>query len=284
MPGAACTGPAREGEPETMEPVCVAIVDDEPLARRRLRRLLEAEGGIEIVGEFGDGREAAKAVPGLAPDVLFLDVRMPHLDGFTALEAMGDAIPWIVFVTAYEEYAVRAFEVRALDYLLKPVDAPRLHDTLERVRRTLAETAPDQRLARIATALDDLRSGQSALRDSLAGGPSRYPEHLLVKDGSEAHFIATDEIDWIAAAGNYVQVHAGRRTHTVRRGMDELERLLDPDRFIRIHRSTIVRVDRIERLRPRSGGAWTVELTGGTELVLSRGYRARLFDRIGGDL
>lgn len=261
----------------------VLIADDEPLARRRLRRLLSPHDDVVVVEECPDGFSFVEAVARHEPDVAFLDVRMPGLDGFEALARLEpDRCPEIVFVTAFDQYAVRAFEVEAVDYLVKPVDAERLGAALSRVSRRV------ERGGSGSTSLRGLANAIQSTRRDLRAGLSRIghggARHLLLKEGSDANLVAVDDIDWIEADGNYVSVHAGDRCHLVRRTLSGLEDVLDPTQFARIHRSTIVNLDRVERLTPGYAGSYFVFLRDGTELTLSRGYRADLLGRLGTSL
>jgi len=197
--------------------------------------------------------------------VVFLDVRMPELDGFQTLDALGDDTPRIVFVTAYAEHAVRAFEVHALDYLLKPVDGDRLSETMARIRDQLHDKAPTDQREHVADLIKAVRREQAQIQDAIAHVQGRYPERLLLKDGADASFVRTREIAWIEAAGNYVRIHAIDGAHLVRRTISELEHTLDPDRFVRIHRSTIVNLDCVDRLSPAFAGAYFVHLKNGKE-------------------
>jgi two-component system LytT family response regulator len=257
------------------------IVDDEQLARDRLVRLLATEQDVHVCGQAATGSEAVAAIRRHRPDVVFLDIRMPGLDGFEALSSLrDDEIPWIVFVTAFPEYAARAFDVPAIDYLVKPVVAERLRRTLDRIRQQRSDR-PAPGHSRLRRLLDRLHSDHEALKEVLERTPSAHGTRLLLRDGSRTRFVKTSEIDWIGAEGNYVSVHVGKTTHLVRTSLGELEATLDPDRFARVHRSTIVNLDRIDRLSPSHAGAYTVLLIDGTELSLSRGYRDRLFARMG---
>jgi two-component system LytT family response regulator len=246
------------------------IVDDEPLARHRLRALLDGDPDIAIVGESGDGGQAVAAVQELRPDLLFLDVQMPVLDGFEVLEALtGEPMPVVIFVTAYDRYAVKAFEVHALDYLLKPFDKDRFAAALQRakdhVRR--AETAN----------LED------RLRKLLQTAPNRpgVSDRLVVKSGGRVYFVRVDDIDWIEAAGNYVRLHVGKEEHLLRQSLSALESKLDAGRFVRIHRSTIVNVERIRELQPAFHGDYVIILHDDTELALSRSCRDKLEEALG---
>jgi two-component system LytT family response regulator len=246
------------------------IADDEPVARRRIRRLLQQATDVEVVGQCGDGAAAVDAIRTLAPDVVFLDVQMPELDGFAVLQAIGaDAMPGVIFVTAFDEYAIRAFDVHALDYLLKPVDGDRLLRAVDRARSWLG----DRRRPRTDPRLEALLARLSSDRRFLTRLPVRFDGRLLVVDLSD--------VDWMGAADNYVALHVGTREMLVRGTMGQLERELDPSRFVRVHRSTIVRVDRIRELSPLSHGDFALTLEDGTRLTMSRGYRTRVEHLLG---
>ena len=241
------------------------VVDDEPLARRRLRRLLERDPEIETVSDCGDGHAAVAAITEHAPDLVFLDVQMPEIDGFAVLERLpAGRTPLVVFVTAYDQYALRAFEVSAVDYLLKPFDRRRFEKALQRAKARLAAEAGDGLGQRTLALLEELRARSSHL------------DRLVVKAGGRAFFLKTDEIDWIEAEGKYVRLHVGRESHLLREPIGTLEAQLDPRRFLRIHRSTIVNIDRIRELQPWFHNEYRVLLRDGTELMLSRGCRKKL--------
>jgi two-component system LytT family response regulator len=244
------------------------VVDDEPVARRRLRRLLRHDADVQIVGECGDGAAAVEAVRALVPDVVLLDVQMPELDGFGFLQTLApEEIPVVIFVTAYDRYAVRAFDVHALDYLLKPVDGERLERAMARARIRVADRRgsparhADDRIMELLTELTSER---------------RYLTRIPVRTEGRLIVVPLSGVDWVAAADNYVTLHAGTQSHMVRETMGRLERELDPDCFVRIHRSTIVRIDRVKELIPDFHGDYTVILKNGTRLTLSRTYRAKL--------
>lgn len=240
----------------------VLIVDDEPPARRNLRALLKCDAEIELVKECGNGREAVSSIRALQPDLVFLDVQMPELDGFAVLEQLaGQPLPVIIFVTAYDQYALKAFEVSALDYLLKPFSDERFRKALEQAKRQIAQqNASDlgQKLLRLLGA-----------REAKTEAP-RYLTRLLVKTTGRVIFIRTEEIDWIEAYDNYIRLHVSGKAHLLRQTMNELEAGLDPEQFARIHRSTIVNLDRIQELRPHFNGEHLIILQDGTELKLSR--------------
>jgi two-component system LytT family response regulator len=249
------------------------IVDDEALARERIRQLLDKEADIEILGECADGRDAVTAIGQLKPDLVFLDVQMPELDGFGVLEQLDRrAMPAIVFVTAYDQFALRAFEVHALDYLLKPFDSGRFKKALERVRERIP-SKPDTDLSR--------RVGE--LLAELKPGP-RPQNHLAVKSGGKVLLVRIDEIDWVEAADNYVNLHVGADSHLHRETMTALEARLPADKFMRISRSTMVNIERIKELQPMFHGEYSVILRNGTRLTLSRRYRGKVNQLLGKEL
>jgi len=244
----------------------VLVVDDEPVARRRLRRLLREIADVDIAGEAGDGRSAASAIRSLAPDIVLLDVQMPEMDGFEVLQAVGgDRLPAVIFVTAFDRYALRAFEVHALDFLLKPVSAVKLAGALECARTRIAERRGTTLDPRVLDLLNDL-----------AGGRQRFLSRLPVKLRDRVIVIDLVDVDWIKAADNYVTLHVGGTAYPARETMSRLERELDPERFVRIHRSAIVQVDRIKELLPDFHGDFAVVLRDGTRVTLSRTYRSKV--------
>ena len=248
-----------------METISTLIVDDEPLARERLRVLLGADPEVEVAGECADGFEAEEAIRSLAPDLVFLDVQMPERDGFGVVEAVGvDRFPVVVFVTAYDQHALRAFEVHALDYLLKPFDEERFARTLARAKAQVRSVADGDVQRRVLSLVEELRARPAHL------------ERVMVKTGGHLAFVRTDEIDWIKAEGNYVRLHAGGAAYMLRETISNLEAQLDPERFLRIPRSTIVNLDRVAEIHPLFHGEYRVVLRDGTKLTLSRGYRDRL--------
>jgi two-component system, LytTR family, response regulator len=257
------------------------VVDDEPLARRGIRARLARIDGIEVVGECGDGREAIAAIRGLTPDLVFLDVQMPGLDGFGVLEQIGaDSMPMVVFVTAYDAHAVRAFDVHALDYLLKPIDDERFDRAIERVRRRMAERREGTLGQRLAALLAEYGRAPASEGVQPKGADPR-DARLLVKDRGRIVLVDVSEIDWVQADGDYVRVHVGGRGHLIRETMAAMEARLDPACFARIHRSAIVNVRRIRELRPQPNREYVVVLRDGTQLRLSRSYRDRLGSILG---
>jgi two-component system, LytTR family, response regulator len=249
-----------------MSKVRTLIVDDEPLARGRLRQLLEDQIDIEIIGECEDGVTALQAIREERPDLVFLDVQMPELDGFGLLQELGqESMPAIIFVTAHDQFALRAFEVHALDYLLKPFDAERLQRSLTRARGWLERRGGE-----------DLGTKLSALLTDLRGPAAKLQDRLAVKSSGRVVLLKYEEIDWIEAADNYVNLHVGKESHLLRETMNNLEQRLPAERFLRISRSTIVNLDRVRELQPMFHGEYAVILRDGVRLSLSRGYRDRL--------
>ncbi len=244
----------------------VLIVDDEALTRRAIRRLLSSERDMEVIGECEDGEHALETVRTGSVDVLFLDVRMPRKDGFQVLEELASgSLPLVVFVTAYQEFAVRAFEFNSIDYLLKPFDRTRFQRTLARIRERLQTERQAEESASVKEILRYLRSGA---RSSLC---------IPVKQRRKVLLIRQETIDWIEAADNYMILHCAKHEHMIRKTMRELEGILDQGRFARIHRSMLVNVDRIESFEPNPEGDYTVMLNTGRQLTLSRNYRDRVF-------
>lgn len=248
----------------------VLVVDDEPLARRKLRRLLLAESDVGQVAEAASGTQALDLLAGASVDVMFLDVQMPGWSGFELLERLpADRVRVVVFVTAFDEYAVQAFEVEAVDYLLKPFDRARLQTALGRARQRLAERGKD------------LPAHIRALVDLLGPAP-RHIERFPVRKADGIVLVAADDVDWIEAQGNYVALHVGNECHLVRRTMASLEPRLDPRRFARVHRTAIVNLERVAALRPWSKDEHVVVLKSGTRIPSSRGFRDQLEVRLGG--
>jgi two-component system LytT family response regulator len=247
----------------------VLLVDDESLAREMLREMLQDDPQVTIVGESCNGHEALEAIRTHSPDLIFLDVQMPELGGFELLEALGKDIPRVIFVTAYDQYAVRAFEVHALDYLLKPFDQERFDISWQRARAQILRDRDGGTDQRILALLEEMKAGK------------KYLERLVIKASGRIYFLETAEIDWIEAEGNYVSVHSAKKTHLLRETISSLEAQLDPKQFLRIHRSSIVRIDRIQELQPWFHGEYRIILQNGTQLTLSRNYRDKLQEALG---
>ena len=268
--------------------ISTVIVDDEPLARKGLSLRLAEFDNIEIVGECKNGIEAVTLIPQVRPYLVFLDIQMPGLNGFQVinkLQELKQPMPLIVFVTAFDSYAIKAFDVHALDYVLKPVDGKRLQDAVDKVLLTLEREQQDgnnQKLARLVADFtgDDcedilrrLASGESITTNS-------YPDILAIKDGSEVTRVAINEIQWIDAAGDYMCVHATEKTHIMRRTMKELENDLDPKKFVRAHRSAIVNINFVQKMISHISGEYHLILNNGTELKVSRSHRDRVKEMI----
>lgn len=242
------------------------IVDDEPIARRGILRLLRQEADIDVIEECGDGASAVAAIASLAPDLVFLDVQMPELDGFAVIEAVGaERMPAVVFVTAFDDHAVRAFDSQALDYVLKPIDPERFRRALQRARAHLAR--PDS---------DLVRRVALALRTIGRGEVRRYPSRLAIRSDGRVRLLDIDEVDRIVAAGNYVEVHSGAKQHLLRETMTRLEARLDPERFVRISRGAIVGIDHVREVQALFNGDFVVILKNKTQVNGSRRYRAAL--------
>ena len=247
----------------------VVVVDDEPVARRGLIRLLEAEDGVEVVGRAADGEEALAVLRRERPDVVFLDVEMPGADGLLVAEELRaiEHPPLVVFVTAFDQYAVQAFELEAADYVLKPFDTERLRQVLGRVRTQLRRFA-----------LDDLDAGARILRE--LGGPGladrRAADRLVIREGGTVVFLRPDEVDWIEAAGNYVRVHAGRERHLVRSTLSSMEDRLAPHGFLRASRSALVNLARVRKVDPGGSGTYVAVLEDGRRIPISRRAVPRL--------
>jgi two-component system LytT family response regulator len=244
--------------------VRVVVADDEPIGRQRLLRLLQAEPDIDVVAACADGEEAVEAIREHVPDVVLLDIQMPQLDGFEVVAAMGEAQhPAVIFVTAHDQYALRAFDVHAFDYLLKPVDADRLRQAMSRAAAAPPRPPQGSMTRRILALLEELNT-----RDR-----GRGRDRLVVRTPERAFFLRADTIDWIEAAGKFVHLHVARSVHALRESMAELEQQLDPTRFVRISRSVIVNLDRIQEIQPWFQGDYVLILTDGTRLTSTRGYR-----------
>lgn len=259
------------------EKIRTLIVDDEPLARRNLRVLLEKDPQIEIVDECRNGLEAIKAINSVSPDLIFLDIQMPEIDGFDVLERVGpDQIQAIIFVTAFDQYALKAFEVHALDYLLKPFDDERFSFALRRAKSQIEA----REINRVSKRLLALLEERESLAREKAGGEKNYLTRLMIKASGRVILLKVDEIDFVEADGNYAKLHVGRKSHLLREKMHDLEGQLDPAKFVRIHRSIIVNLDRIKELHPHFNGDYIVVLEDGRQLRMSRTRRENLEARL----
>lgn len=253
--------------------ISALLVDDEPIARRRLRRLLQAEPDVEVAGECGSAEEAKGFLAARRVDLLFLDIQMPGEDGFAVVEAAGEPKPEVVFVTAFHEHAARAFDVDAVDYLLKPFDGERVARALARVRRNLAPGGPG------AGETERLRS----LFENLIKGKS-YRSRILIRSIGKISFVPVEDVAWFEAEGNYVRLHTASAKPLVRETLSRLERELDPERFVRVHRSAMVNLARVRELERQATGDHTLVLDNGARLTVSRSYREAFERAIGGRL
>ena len=261
------------------EKIRTLIVDDEPLARRNLRVLLEDDPQIEIVEECRNGREAVKAINSLSPDLIFLDIQMPEWDGFDVLARVDpERIHAIIFVTAFDQYALKAFEVHALDDLLKPFDDERFAYALRRAKSQIEAREINRVSKRLLTLLEERELHRQSGDDSM--GEKSYLTRLMVKASGRVVLLKVGDIDFIEADGNYAKLHVGRKAHLLREKMHDLEGRLDPAQFVRIHRSVIVNLDRIKELHPHFNGDYIVILEDGRQLRLSRTRRENLEARL----
>ncbi len=252
------------------------IVDDEPLARRNLRVLLESDPQIEIMGECRNGLEAVKAIESAPPDLLFLDIQMPGMDGFDVLAQVGpERVQAIIFVTAFDQYALKAFEVHALDYLLKPFDDARFARALQEAKTQIEKHEISKLTHKLLALLEERETDRKHRR-----GQKTYLTRLMIKLASRVILLKVSDIDWIEADGNYAKLHVGRKSHLLREKMQDLEEQLDPRKFVRIHRSIIVNLERIKEMHPHFNGDYILVLEDGTQLKLSRSRRDNLETRL----
>jgi two-component system LytT family response regulator len=251
-------------------PIRAVIADDEALARKFIRRMLKDDSDVEIVGECGSGKEAVAMIRKQNPDLVFLDVQMPEMDGFAVLESIGvERLPEIIFATAYEQYAIRAFELHALDYLLKPFDQARFKDAIRHAKERFRSERQNEGRTQISALLESIKN------------KSQYLDRLMIKASGRITFLSTDEINWIEADDKYVHLHTGKISPMVRQTLSAMETQLDPRKFRRIHRSAIVNVERIKELQPLFSGEHSILLQDGTKLTLSRNYKDKLFELLG---
>jgi two-component system, LytTR family, response regulator len=260
-------------------PLRALVVDDEPLARRGLKLRLSDVADVEIVDECNNGREALASIARLTPDLVFLDIQMPGLDGFDVVrELQSDSMPLIVFVTAFDRYAINAFEVNAVDYLLKPVEQPRLEEAVRRARSMVDATKANDHKARLMNLIVSMTGHSESTIESLVEhrGEQRYPPRLTIRDGINVAIVPVRDIEWIDAAGDYMCIHVGNTTHVMRVTMKQLEGLLDPVSFLRVHRSTLINAEHVVGLTAHDNGEFFVTLSQGARLKVSRGYRDRV--------
>jgi len=256
--------------------VRVLIVDDEELAREGIRMLLANFPDTEITGECSNGFDAVSMIQERKPDLVFLDVQMPGMDGFGVVEQIGtDKMPLVIFVTAYDKYALRAFEIHAFDYLLKPIEDERFEKTFQSALARLgqSENSVNQRLVEL---IEDLKSQRKQVSENNSQPAPKYLERIVVKTARSIFFVGVEEVDYFEAAGNYVEIHTGQKTHLVRETITRLESRIDPQKFLRIKRSIIVNIKRIKELQPLFNGEFAVILQNGTELISSRRFRKKL--------
>jgi two-component system, LytTR family, response regulator len=258
------------------EKIKTLIVDDEPLARRNIRLLLEKDPQIEILDECRNGREAVKAINALSPDLIFLDIQMPEMDGFDVVARVGpEHIQAIIFVTAFDQYALKAFDVHALDYLLKPFDDERFTHALRRAKAQIEAREINKLGRRLLALLEERESDRQTSMNQ-----KTHLTRLMIKASGRVVLLKVDEIDLIEADGNYAKLHVGRKAHVLREKMHDLEEQLDPAKFVRIHRSIIVNLDRIKEMHPHFNGDYVVVLEDGRQLRLSRTRREALIHRL----
>ncbi len=249
------------------------VVDDEPLARAMIREMLDSDSEVEIVAECANGREAVEVIKSSAPDIVFLDIQMPEIGGFEVLESLEPhAHPYVIFVTAYDQYAVRAFEVHALDYLLKPFDRERFEGAWQRAKSQIKLDRTSRRDQDIIALLEELKAGP------------RFLERLVIKNGGRVFFLHVQDVHCIEAEGNYVRVYDNQKGYLLRETISSLEEQLDPKQFLRIHRSAIVKIDRIKEMQPWFHGEYRIIMENGKQLALSRNYRANLQEAVGNGL
>lgn len=267
----------------TTRPVRVLIVDDEPLARQRIEDLLAREPNVEIVGTADTGSAAIDAIRSLHPDLLFLDVQMPGKTGLEVARAIGpDSMPATIFVTAYDSHALQAFDLAALDYLVKPFDDERFEQAFRRARR-IAELEQTGKLHERLRALlgEEQAAGTQAPSGEAATRHVRFLDRIAVESKGKVRFVPVDDVDYIAASGPYAEIVVGGRKHVIRETMQTLEERLDPSRFMRVHRSAIVQLDRVDTLLRGAGGDYEIQLKDGTRLRVSRSRRDELAERLG---
>lgn len=262
-----------------MSAIRTLIVDDEVLAREMIAELLAGDSEIEIIGECGNGLEALMMIQSESPDLVFLDIQMPDLDGFSLIERVGlKQMPMTIFVTAFDRYALRAFTVHALDYLLKPFDHERFYESLERAKFQLHNQGLENVKKHITDLLTDLKfNPRENKSDALSISQKKdYRNRLAVKSNGRLFFLKVKEINWIEAAGDYVHLHTDKKSHLIREKIGDIAIKLDPEMFLRIHRSTIVNIELIKDIQPLFKGEYIVTLTNDKQLNLSRGYRDKL--------
>jgi two-component system, LytTR family, response regulator len=270
--------PGEQAPLSGLPPIRVLIVDDEALGRLRVHDLVRSESGVEVIGEAADGEAAVKAIRELQPDLVFLDVQMPKKSGLDVVKEVGaERMPMTIFVTAYDRYALQAFDVAALDYLVKPFDDERFEQAFRRARRSLALEGVDRARTQLLRMLreSEIGSRAPAAKHAAADGV-RYLERIAVETHGQVKPIPVSQIDYISAAGPYAELHVGDRRYVIREAMQALEDRLDPNQFMRVHRSVIVRLDLVKALHRGGGGDYELQMKGGVRLRVSRSRRAGL--------
>lgn len=265
-----------------MTPLRAIVVDDEKLARRGLALRLANMAQVDVIAECANGEEAVQLIAKESPDLVFLDIQMPGMDGFDVVcELQADAMPLIIFVTAFDRYAIDAFKIHAVDYVLKPIDEERLAEAVARAveRHALQSMSSKESLMALVSGRNETSAAKELVLDESRS--QNWPERLTIKDGNEFQFIKTTEIQWVDAAGDYMCVHAGGKTHIMRTTMKRLESTLNPDTFIRVHRSSIVNINAIASAVSHLNGEYVLTLEGGAHLKVSRGYRDRIKSLLG---
>ena len=256
----------------TNRPLRALIVDDEQLARRGLEIRLQRETDVEVCGQVGNGRQALSAIDELSPDIVFLDIQMPGMDGFETLRRFaGPDMPVVIFVTAFAEHAIRAFEANALDYLLKPIDDRRLAEALEKARAQLMQSGAAVHRDRLLRMICQLTGKELTLDEALGSAPRAAK--IAIREGDETVCVPVQDIDWVEAAGDYLCIHANQNTHVLRGTMKGMEQALGDTRFARVHRSTIVNLDRVRSYRNHTNGEYFLTLEGEKEVKVSRSYK-----------
>lgn len=267
-------------QPSLMNSLKTIIVDDESLARRGLALRLQQIPMVDVIAECANGQQALEAIAEHSPDLVFLDIQMPGIDGFEVVRQLqADNLPMVIFVTAFDQYAVEAFKVHAVDYVLKPIDDDRLHEAIDRAVAHHNQEATERSKQRLMELMMGMTGASAASIEEMAQGDTeakQWPEKLVVKDGSDIHLIKVADIHWVDAAGDYMCIHAGGQTHIMRITMKQLEAMLNPARFVRIHRSTIINSDYISGAHTLGNGEYMLALEGGAQLKVSRGFRDKV--------
>lgn len=269
-----------------MNQLTAIIVDDESLARRGLGLRLQHIPDVDVVGECANGQEALEAIARLAPDLVFLDIQMPGIDGFEVVRQLqSDNMPMVIFVTAFDQYAVDAFKVHAVDYVLKPVDDDRLHEAINRAVAHHQQEESERVKQRLIELMMGMTGASASSIESMAqasGEQPNWPEKLTIRDGSDMRLVKTADIRWVDAAGDYMCIHASGQTHIMRTTMKQLESMLNPAQFLRIHRSTLVNSEHLSGAQTLPSGEYMLTLEDGAQLKVSRGYRSRVKQLLGG--